>query len=549
MILLENYKNFINKLKLESVKNFPLFLSKQFRDMLNNIDHDIARELLSKHSDLDSRVPQTFIDVHPTKDSQITFIQPNKAMTVLGWEIENDDEVVDFEKSFDVSVLNDITDDNSLYKKFRSNARLGVFIRNTFPGKFSQSLPGGQNTKDIESFVNLYKALYNRTEKFDLFEIIEGDAIAEWYNGDNYEDSEEGNLNDSCMKEMPPETFEIYVKNARMLIMYSDSSKEYIKGRANLWNLKVPEGRIFMDRIYTNDFSDQQVYIDYAKKNGWLYKSSQSMGANISIIDSLTDNQSHITMMAQLNIETLYEQFPYMDTLCYYSPTNGKISNKTKIYDSQYNLTETDGEYYMIDEYDEDDENERTINYVRSNYEDDDIDEEDATYCKLGDDWVITRHAIRVYNTVYDGEIYATPDYDEIVKSSFIKPNGDRYIRHFQKNKCIWSDHLNTWVFNSNHDIGNYINNNWKSGAKLVWANLDRTDSIIEHSNRKDTEFFEINGEFWYKDLVKDGELIGEITPKIDKPVGEVPRGWHLRSEFIDSEGNIFNKGIFVGKQ
>ena len=31
-----------------------------------------------------------------------------------------------------------------------------------------------------------------------------------------------------------------------------------------------------------------------------------------------------------------------------------------------------------------------------------------------------------------------------------------------------------------------------------------------------------------------------------EKPVGELPRGWHLRKEFVDEDGNVFSKGQFI---
>ena len=38
-----------------------------------------------------------------------------------------------------------------------------------------------------------------------------------------------------------------------------------------------------------------------------------------------------------------------------------------------------------------------------------------------------------------------------------------------------------------------------------------------------------------------------EMNVKDIKPVGYTPRGWHARKEFIDEEGNIFHKGVYVG--
>ena len=79
-------------------------------------------------------------------------------------------------------------------------------------------------------------------------------------------------------------------------------------------------------------------------------------------------------------------------------------------------------------------------------------------------------------------------------------------------------------------------------------------DTIEETNNPGYLDQYDIN-------IDENGEVINESTNPNDgedveeqginvediKPVGDTPRGWHARTEFIDEEGNIFHKGTYVG--
>lgn len=537
-----NYNEFINLKINEALKNFPLFISKRLRDILSNIDHNISKELLNKHSDLDTRVKQTFVDIHESKDDSITFIQPNKIVDILGWDLQDDEELDKLSDKYDINTLYNIDDNHALYKRYRGETRWGRFINTAFPNKFPLSISGGQNKEDIESFVNLYKALYNRESKFKLFDIVSGDDISYWYDCDNYYNNDDGSLADSCMKSVESDFFDIYTKNDKvsLIVMYSDISHNYIIGRALLWDLDEPQGRKFMDRVYVNNYSNEQVFIDYAKENGWLYKSSQSMGSDINIVDPINDIERLITLKIELN-PTDYGNYPYLDTVRYYNPNTGILSNK-QIFNPKYELTDTDGSYNEIDDYDYE------PNYVYSKYHGVDIDERYAKYCIFGEDWVREDEAIRVFNcsgiiavdrfgstfTTPNGyEGYAVPG-DPNIANMKLTINGENVNKYFPKIKCIWSEYLNTWIF--------------KYCAVKVWLDFNRSKFGIDHKKRKGINFVEIDGENWAIDLVDNNNvLLQPVAPKVTYPVGEKPRGWHRRREFIDTEGNIFRHGIFSG--
>ena len=77
---------------------------------------------------------------------------------------------------------------------------------------------------------------------------------------------------------------------------------------------------------------------EYCKKQGWLYKHHQGYGADANIVDTVNNSNTRKTLVAQLE-PVDHSYYPYMDTMVYYNPDNGKISNKQngmRIYVSRY---------------------------------------------------------------------------------------------------------------------------------------------------------------------------------------------------------------------
>jgi hypothetical protein len=197
------------------------------------------------------------------------------------------------------------------------------------------------------------------------------------------------------MRDVKSNFFDIYSKNENvsLIILYSDETKKSISARALLWELSLPNGRMFMDRVYTNNYSDEQVFIDFAKLNGWLYKSQQSMGCEISIIDSINNVQKNMQLIVELNNIHDHKKYPYLDTMVYYNPHTGIITNKeTKKTNPKYLLTCTDGDYTSLISYVE----EPVMIY--SNYQGKEIDKNHSVYCVIGDSWVEEDKAVRVWN-------------------------------------------------------------------------------------------------------------------------------------------------------
>ncbi len=214
--------------------------------------------------------------------------------------------------------------------------------------------------RDIEEFTNQYKATYDFTkDALKQFDVVTGSKIAYWYNEDYYEDGG-GSLNNSCMASVDSDYFDIYTENSQvsLVILYDDNgsiegekyTSNKIKGRAILWDATINgnPGK-FMDRIYTTHDSDVDVFKQFAEKNGWFYKRSQSMEPS----ERITDGSSSISATIQVKLDEWdFSYYPYCDTMCYLNDNDGFLYNYEK--GEGRSLRDTGGEY---DTYCGDDEN------------------------------------------------------------------------------------------------------------------------------------------------------------------------------------------------
>ncbi len=195
--------------------------------------------------------------------------------------------------------------------------------------------------KEIENFVNEFKSKYAFLQNaFRNFHLVTGDDIRHWYLEDNYYDSPNGPLHNSCMRYLDCQGFfSIYVDNpevCQLLILKSDYDSSKITGRALVW--KLENGDYFMDRIYFSKDSEVNLFIEFAKSNGWVYKSSQGTGCGL-LIDG--NKYTKIPKVKLTNFD--FKEYPYVDTLCYLSE-DGSLTCTRK--SSKFKeLRSTEGEF------------------------------------------------------------------------------------------------------------------------------------------------------------------------------------------------------------
>lgn len=206
-------------------------------------------------------------------------------------------------------------------------------------------------SKEIEDFVNKYKATFDfMSDALKQFDIVQGKKIAYWYWHEHYMDGG-GTLNNSCMAEVEEDFFDIYCYNNQvsLVILYDDEgsitdgkyTSNKIKGRALLWDCDIDgTSAKFMDRVYTSNDSDVELFKQYAEKNGWWYKVAQTMEPYTPITDGNVRKTSELT--AKLS-EVEWDRYPYMDTMCYISTDNSTVSNREDGADRM--ARDTDGEW------------------------------------------------------------------------------------------------------------------------------------------------------------------------------------------------------------
>ena len=299
---MKRYKSFLLSEKLNDLillLEGNIEYSDRFISAMEDIQDrsDVADYLLSIEADEidDKKLTQNFIDI--TKDDdKVSFLSQTK---------------------FNQLVAKD--EDIDPYETVRNTVKIGRVVRSLCEltgKKFSD--------KEIENFVNLYKAGFSDEEEFSL---LSGEKIAHWYNSGTYYDSYGyGSLGNSCMRDVNSDYFDMYCNSSscRMLIL---TKKGRLIGRALVWKLfQKPEGVThFMDRIYCMKDSDENKFHKYAEKEGWLRKKRNSSDSEegMKFILGKKDISAHIVV----KVDGDYDYYPYLDTLKFLNKDKNKISN------------------------------------------------------------------------------------------------------------------------------------------------------------------------------------------------------------------------------
>ncbi len=203
--------------------------------------------------------------------------------------------------------------------------------------------------KDYEQFVNMFKSTIDKlNDKFSFFEVVSGSDIHYWYDNRKYFERK-GTLGSSCMAGADESWLEIYTENpdqCQLVIFKSQDDENKIVGRALLWTLT--DGKKFMDRIYTINDSDVNLFKDFAKENGWYTKyhnSSTDSGRAIAPDGSTVD----LDLTVNLDKKN-YRYYPYLDTLKYFREGSGILSNRKRNGD-EITLEDTGGGHLGSCEY------------------------------------------------------------------------------------------------------------------------------------------------------------------------------------------------------
>jgi hypothetical protein len=315
MRLIKEYDDFAKDLPMiiESKVEF----SDKFCDVIKKIDSPLSSVILSLHN-TEKDIEKNYLDLGKGNDS-ISFVIDSKAKTLV-----------------------------EPWKQSRNEIRVGKIVRSLI------KLSGESFTeKQIEEFVNKFKAVMDSKGSFDRFEIVSGEEILKYYNINNYADFDEGQLGHSCLNNKPHEIFDMYVMNTNVvkLVILKAPGSDKIIGRALLW--QTNEG-LFMDRIYTSKDSDVVLFKMYADSIGaWSkelqtssYKYREDFHYWFNIQRNGEMKEGNITI--QLD-DYSFTKYPYLDTFCYYNRETGQLCNDRFEIDADILVCNTDGGYKESD--------------------------------------------------------------------------------------------------------------------------------------------------------------------------------------------------------
>jgi len=337
-------------------------------------------------------------------------------------DVEDDGESVSFLQSSRIERLKKEGKPKEEFwtSKMRTTQKIGRFIIQNLP-KFSED--------SVQKFVKKFKTIVKETEESGNFELVDGDNIVYWYDARNY-DSLRGTMGASCMSHEDCGRFlNIYRNNPKQckLFILKNSDGNKIRGRALVWKLSKPEGAIFMDRVYTNKDEDEILFTNYAKREGWYCKDEQKYGGTYIIVPGKGSQDIEMEVILE---NTNFDLFPYVDTLRYFYHEQKKLSSVDDLEGEYYTLTDTEGHYEQWrddDDYDP---------IVHDGYNDEDIPESRATWCRYDNAYCATEDVIRLS---YNNE-YAFPRSPHIVWCEYTK-------KWYAKEDSVFSKPLNTWIW------------------------------------------------------------------------------------------------------
>jgi len=380
-----NFEDYLFNQIFESKKETSIVLSDRLHNLIKNIHHPIAKRLEDYESANFKGDKATLIDFDDKNFGNFTYTVPGKLIDYIEKEQPDSTDLLD-NADYLRQIGRNIPD---LWTKYRSPISIGKLIGKLFPGEYKPALEKdkeGNYTnegRDIESFTNLVKVEREETtESMDRFKIVEGEDIVKYYLVDNYDSNSLGSgLGGSCMKgRQCSDYIGFYAKNngVRLVIFMSEEEEDKIMGRALLWNIaEIDEEEVdreFMDRIYYIYETDMNLFMEFARRNGWLYKRYQDMNESTSIIDTTTGKESRLRLKTVSTFEE-HGTYPFMDTMKYYHYNDNFLTNSDWYgKDQVYYLESTHGDY--------DD-----LSGIYVEYYGDVISEDELTYCQLGDEY------------------------------------------------------------------------------------------------------------------------------------------------------------------
>ena len=524
--MISRYDSFIGDLLLENLINESMiYFSPDLRKQLNKVSDDISDDLLGIES-TDIKPDITFIDLD--KEGFLSFSTMRNVKKVLDEKFPDVKDRLDLDQKSNKNLADDIwyihskeygnlkpssplsgmgnfDDGVDPYVKSRNQIAIGRLVNKVFPGKY--------NSKQVEDFVNSFKAVVEKSGEH--FELVSGDDIAFWYNSDNYKERG-GSLGNSCMAQKR-NIFNIYVKNPDICQMLILKEEDKILGRALVWKFESIRSGVgekfegveyFMDRQYTIKDSDVNKFRNFAKEKGWIYKTNNNHHSLSNI--TYKEKEMNVNMVIQVGRfggDYDYSRYPYMDTFRRYDPRIGKLYNDDEQGSDNegcYILEDTGGGYTEIE------------SGVWSEWHDRMIPEDEAVWSDPYGDQLLRDYAVRVEIGPIRRRGWYHQDDDDIVFDEWID-------EHIHVDDSVYSEAYGYHLYDDNAvRVAMNIESDGDVENDDNWHHKDDDDIIKIDTDSLWYDKFSDEFRYWrnYEYVLKD-EMIknyrGEWIPKIIK--------------------------------
>jgi hypothetical protein len=290
-MLVYNYQDYLFEAEAED-KLQPFILSPKLRGILQKINSPASNAILKMEQD-GSKTEITYLDcvINKEKIDKITYLPSGKSGLVDP-------------KDFWTSKLRQETTIGRVINKFLTDIKL--------------------DPKLVEAFVNEFKGMV--LSQVSDFKLVEGEDVRFWYWDKNYAPRNRGgDIYNSCMCHKDAQPYlSFYVENPDKVKLLIKTENDKLVMRALVWHeLRKPEGRIFVDRVYAVNAADVNAVNNYAKSQGWLHKAHNVM-RDATYVDG--DKVFNNSITVQLKPKQ-YKSYPSLDTLQYFTPGTGRLSS------------------------------------------------------------------------------------------------------------------------------------------------------------------------------------------------------------------------------
>lgn len=289
---------------------YKLKIGSELQDMLvalpNAEQTKLGNFLLANANE---HIVQSFLNDNISADERPNYLNPSvEDAGKLSWSTNKKIQLYSFDNDEQIYTNTD--------RRIRS--KVGRTINKIFCSNFLEHL--GVDNHDIDSFVRqlkCYKAVNDDVDQDECFqETTNFDYYGEVHTSYDARDGC-GSLGESCMRHnncVDDNFFEIYEDNNVKLLTHRNDNGD-IDSRALIWTLD--DGRVLMDRIYTDFDHKEQLFKSYASRHGYWYKKRQSYSDKTTFINKEGKEVYDEGIFFKLRHGRSYDNVPYLDTLSY----------------------------------------------------------------------------------------------------------------------------------------------------------------------------------------------------------------------------------------